>query len=83
MKAQLIKIGNSKGIRLPKIIIEQCKLEGDVELEVKNNKLLLYSHNQVRHGWTKSFKRMHDKGDDVLLDNDMIESLWDDTEWTW
>ena len=83
MKAKLIKIGNSKGLRLPKAIIEQCLLGNEIEMEINGNKLVLFSSQDVRKGWADAFKKMHENSDDELLDNDIIESEWDNTEWTW
>ena len=48
MKIPLIKIGNSKGIRLPKSVIEQCKLKDKIEMEILDNKLIIYSKSEVR-----------------------------------
>ena len=83
MKTQLIQIGNSKGIRLPKAIIEQCKLEGEIEMEVNNSKLVLYSGKRNRKGWAESFEKMHKNNDDKMIEPDVIQSVWDDSEWVW
>jgi antitoxin MazE len=83
MKTQLIQIGNSKGVRLPKAIIEQCKLEKDVEIEINNNKLILYSESKVRKGWAESFKKMNKNTEDSMIFPDTMQSDWDDSEWVW
>ena len=58
MKATIIKIGNSQGIRIPKPILEQCGFEKEVELEVHENELLIRSSKQPRKNWGKAFQTM-------------------------
>lgn len=81
MKASLIKIGNSKGIRIPKSIIEQCKLKDEVELSVKGNRLVIQSPRKAREGWAESIDKAKTGEDELLLD--LGPSEWDLTEWTW
>ena len=85
MRAKLISIGNSKGIRLPRAVIQQCGLGEEIELEVKKEGLLVKPVRQLREGWEESFRQMHENGDDVLLDEKdaHAETDWDRTEWTW
>lgn len=83
MKAELIKIGNSQGIRIPKPIIDQCGLKKTVNIEVRDYSLVISSVQQRRRGWDKAFALMHNRGDDHLLDADIIASEFDDNEWTW
>ena len=47
----VVRIGNSKGIRLPKVLLEQCHITDSVDVEVKNNNITLKSHRQPRRGW--------------------------------
>jgi len=81
MKAAIVKIGNSRGIRIPKPILTQCGFEQEVELEVHDNQLVVRSTRQTREGWGEAFKSMSQQGDDVLIDE--IDSSWDSTEWEW
>jgi antitoxin MazE len=67
MKAALVKIGNSRGIRLPKSVIEQCGLENELEMEVRNRELVLRSVRRPREGWDSAFAIMSERGDDILL----------------
>lgn len=85
MRTKLIAIGNSKGIRLPKAVIEQCGLEEELELEPHAGHLILRSARSPRAGWAEAFRRMHEQGDDALLDPgaDAIANEWDETGWTW
>ena len=84
MKASIIKIGNSHGIRIPKPIIAQCGFEGDVELSVENNALIIKPLESSRKGWDAAFKKMATHGDDRLLDSETSFSAeWDEREWEW
>lgn len=83
MRAQIIKIGNSKGLRLPKAVIEQCHFGDIVELEIEDERVILRNPaSKSRAGWEKAFKAMHKNKDDVIFE-EMPESEWDHTEWEW
>jgi antitoxin MazE len=84
MKATLVRIGNSRGIRLPKPVIEQCGFEDEVEMEVQHHELVIRSSSHVREGWAPAFARMSECDDDELLDR-VAESgpTWDEEEWEW
>ena len=84
MNATLVKIGNSRGIRLPKPVIEQCGFVDEVELEVFNHELIIRPSNHPRADWHSAFARMGESGDDVLLDRVAEDCpTWDDEEWEW
>jgi len=85
MKTKLIRIGNSKGVRIPKPLIEQSGLSEDIELILKDNEIILRSANGPRKNWDHAFKKMAQEGDDQLLHPEIDESPnnWDETEWTW
>jgi antitoxin MazE len=82
MKIPLIRIGNSQGIRIPKMLIEQCGLGSTVEIIVEDNRLTISPVKKVRHGWEEAFKKMTENGDDQLLIDDAIAHDWDDN-WQW
>ncbi len=84
MKANIVRIGNSKGVRLPKSILEQCRLKDSVEIEVEGNVLTIRPIHAPRSGWSKAFSEMAEHKDDNLLDEDTAPSTeWDKTEWRW
>lgn len=83
MKTTLIPIGNSRGVRIPKPFIEQCGLDEDVEMDVRDCMILIHSPRRPRNGWDAAFKRMAEQGDDKLLDPPSIPTRWDDEEWQW
>ena len=83
MRAKIVRIGNSRGIRLPRPILEQCGFGDAVEMQVENGQLLLRPVTEVRAGWEDAFRRMAEAGDDQLLDGDHSLTEWDETEWEW
>jgi antitoxin MazE len=84
MKTQLVKIGNSRGIRLPKSIIEQIGLERDVELEVQSDRIIIRKGGEPRAGWAEDARQMHARGDDELIDGDLPPlTSFDTEEWEW
>jgi antitoxin MazE len=84
LKTRLSRIGNSQGIRIPKIIIERLGFGEEVELEVQADQLVVRAVHTPRAGWDEQFKAMAAAGDDQLLDAD-VSSLtqWDEGEWEW
>ncbi len=84
MRARVIKIGNSQGIRIPKTLLEQVGIMNDVELEVEKNKILIRPISNPRTGWDNAFKAMADKGEDTFIDGETnISHLWNEKEWQW
>ena len=84
MRARIIKIGNSQGIRIPKLVLEQTKLGKEVELEAQNGQIIIRSALAPRHGWDEAFRTMAQHGDDQLLDSETGSlTQWDETEWQW
>jgi antitoxin MazE len=84
MKTSLVRIGNSRGIRIPKAILEQCHLTDVVELDVQNGTLVVRSTTEPRSGWEDAFCDMHKQGDDGLLDKKSLPPTeWDKSEWEW
>ena len=84
MRARVVKIGNSKGIRIPKTLLDQTGILDDVELEVKHNQIVIRPISDPRRDWEKAFKTMADRGDDVLINGEEnLSHSWDDEEWQW
>jgi len=85
MKTQVIKIGNSKGIRIPKSILEHSGLGKEVDIEVREDELIIRPVNTPRKGWFEAFRSMSEKGDETSLDvNDIsIKNRWGEEEWEW
>ncbi len=83
MKAKIVKIGNSQGIRLPKLFLEQTKLGEEVELEIHDNQIVIRPATFPRQGWDEAFKQMAQSKHDQLLDQDQPQNRWDEEEWRW
>ncbi len=82
MKSRIVKIGNSRGIRLPKPLIEQAGLKEEVEFQVEGNRLIIAPVIHPRAHWSDSFQKMASKGDDALLNGDVqVPTTWDEWEW--
>jgi len=82
MKVSVVPIGNSKGVRIPKAILDQCHIENEVELEVEDGRVILEPiKGQPRAGWESAFSEMADAEDDQLLIDDSIDLDSDDWQW--
>ena len=82
MKAKLVRIGNSSGIRLPKPLIEQAGLSDEVELEARRGAIVISPVNGVRSGWEEAAQNLHERGDDQLVDRH-VDTSFDNEEWEW
>ncbi len=81
VKTQIIKIGNSHGIRIPKPLIRQLG-PGRVEIAVLKKRLVIRPLARPRSGWSKQFRAMARHNDDRLLD-EPVPTRWDRDEWEW
>lgn len=83
LKTRIVKIGNSQGIRIPKPLLEQAGLTSVVEVEVEDGQLVLRAIAEpARLGWSEQFQAMASRGDDQLLDAELVISQWE-AEWQW
>lgn len=82
MKARLVRIGNSRGVRLPKPLIEEAGLSDEVELQVKDGALIIRPVRVSRAGWAESAKALGAEGGDGLLDPP-TPTRFDEKEWEW
>jgi len=73
MEVSIIRIGNSKGIRLAKIILDKYAIQDKVELIMKEDYLVLKPIKKPRAGWESAFKAMHEHNDDELLIDDVFQ----------
>jgi antitoxin MazE len=73
MEVSIIKIGNSKGFRLTKSILERYNITDKIELILEKGQIILRPIPETRKGWGESFQKMHENGDDQLLMNDVFE----------
>lgn len=73
MEVSVIKIGNSKGIRLSKTLLDKYKIQDTVEVILEKGQIIIKPLSRPRKGWEKAFKKMAENGDDRLLINDVFE----------
>lgn len=84
MKARIIQIGNSRGIRLPKAMLEQAQLTEEVQIEAEPNQIVIRSAHVPREGWENAFRRMAERGDDAeLMEDPASLTAFDEVEWKW
>lgn len=82
MKARLVQIGNSRGVRLPKPLIEEAGLSEDVELRVREGVILIYSARTPRAGWAEAARSLRERSESGLLD-EPTSTHFDEEEWKW
>ena len=82
IKTRIIKIGNSQGIRIPKLLLEQSGMNGEVQIDLEGDHLTIRSVVRPRAGWDEALAKMSENGDDVLLD-EYVPTEWDENEWEW
>lgn len=84
MRARVVRIGNSRGVRIPKPFIEQAGLGDEVEIAVEGSSLIIRAAARPRTGWATAFRTMAERGDDRLLDDaGRSTTKWDKDEWEW
>ena len=84
MKTRIVPIGNSHGVRIPKALLDETGLTGEVEICAEEQSLVIRSVRKPRDGWAAAFQQMAERGDDALLDNAAPSlSQWDEDEWEW
>ena len=82
MKARLIRIGNSRGVRLPKPLIEEAGLRDEVEVRVRGGAVIISSSTAVRKGWAEAARKLRKRGDDRLVDPP-VGTKFDESDWHW
>jgi antitoxin MazE len=82
MKAHIVRIGNSRGIRLPKTLLQEAQLEDEVELQAEPGRILISKTAKPRAGWAEAARRMRERNEDQLLDSP-TPTRFDKEEWKW
>ncbi len=81
MLINLIKIGNSKGIRIPSYVIKECNIKDKIELEIDENMIIIRAVEKPRADWDGGFRRMHKNKDDKSIIDEEVGI--DNGEWEW
>jgi antitoxin MazE len=82
MKTQIVTIGNSQGVRIPKILLEQSKLSGEVELEVRGESIVILPVRKPRENWDEAFEEVADDSDEEIIGGN-VQNDFDEEEWEW
>ena len=82
MKAQIIQIGNSQGIRIPKMMLEDTGISGEVELQVLADGILIRNIKKPRGDWDATFKKLAETDDDQPIDHARTGEF-ERKEWQW
>ena len=82
MKAHIVQIGNSRGIRIPKTLLQEAQLEDEVELQAEPGRILISKTSKPRAGWAEAARRMREQDKDHLLDPP-TPTRFDKEEWKW
>jgi antitoxin MazE len=81
-KTRIVRIGNSRGIRVPRALLEQAELTEEVELQAQPGRLIVRAARRPRAGWAEAARAMHERSDDTLLDEPTL-TKFDRDKWTW
>jgi antitoxin MazE len=79
---RIVRIGNSRGIRIPKLLLDQARLPDEVELRAEPGRLIVRGRRRPRAGWAEAARAMHERRHDELLDAPTM-TRFDRDEWTW
>ena len=82
MRANVIRIGNSRGLRLPKPLLEQCGIREAVDIAVEDGRLIVTPLRRPREGWAEAARAAAARGDGRLLDAE-TSTAFDRTDWEW
>lgn len=82
MKAKIVRIGNSRGVRIPKPLLEEAGLEGQVELRIVEGGIMIAADRPPRTGWADAAALAEKRGDNTLLD-DVVPTRFDEVDWEW
>ena len=80
MRTKLIKIGNSKGVRITSNIIKECELGNEIEIKVLDKKVIIEAIREPRSNWNNNFEKMHKNKEDVLINESSNDF---DKDWEW
>lgn len=82
IRASIVRIGNSQGVRLPKALLAVTGIENDVDIAVTNGAIVIRPARKARENWASHFESMAFNGDDTLLD-EFVLTDWEKEEWEW
>ncbi|MDT8341267.1 MAG: AbrB/MazE/SpoVT family DNA-binding domain-containing protein [Longimicrobiales bacterium] len=83
MKTRIVRIGNSQGVRIPKPLLAAAGIEGEVELQVEEGRIVIQRAAPPREGWEEAARRMVEAGEAAPLLEGAGPTDFDLEEWTW
>lgn len=84
MRAKIVRIGNSQGVRIPKPLLVRSGLSVEVEIEAQDDQIVIRPARRPREDWESAFALMSASGDDQLIDGEpSASSSFDNEEWSW
>ena len=82
VKTRIVKIGNSQGVRIPKLLLQQVGLINEVEVEAQEGQLVIRPLTHAQQGWEQSFQAMAERRDDQMLDSEpLVLTNWQTNGW--
>jgi antitoxin MazE len=82
VRARIVRVGNSRGIRIPRVLIEHAALSDEVELVAEPGRIVVAGIRRPRGGWAEAAELMHQRGEDRLVDTP-TPTLFEEEEWVW
>lgn len=82
MKTRLIRIGNSRGVRLPKPLIEEAGLTEEVDLRTRDGTIIIARARRTRAGWAEAARLIHERSED-RMEEPPTSTRFDEEEWEW
>ena len=82
INGRVIKIGNSQGIRIPKLLLEQSGIKENVKIEVRDGQISISAASSTRENWDTAFAAMANDPEELQLD-EVTSTAWDGEEWEW
>jgi antitoxin MazE len=82
MKSKIVKVGNSKGVIIPASFIKECHLEEEVEMEIRDDGILIRPIQHPRAGWEEAFKELSEEKNQMVME-DFPPTDFESSEWQW
>ncbi len=81
-KTRIVRIGNSRGFRVPKGLLDEAQLPEEVELQAEHGQLVVRAVHGPRTGWAAAAEQMYARADDQLIDPP-TRTRFDEKDWQW
>jgi antitoxin MazE len=82
MRARLVRIGNSRGVRLPKPLIQEAGLVDEVDVRIRGGAVVIVPASRPRNGWAEAARTLRERGEDYTIDPP-THTRFDEEEWEW